>query len=97
MEYIYGFSTYNGNNCENLKTIGTEHSNLSGYISTIKEFSDGTRIEDKCYIVKKYASKEVGGIFYDWYIISNHYRDTDTSKKAEKDIDSILIALLGKE
>lgn len=89
MEYIYGTSTRNGVLCENLKTVGSEHSYLSGYISTVKEFESGTKITDKCQIVKKYASKKVDDVCYDWYIISDHYRETDTSQNFQKKLDQI--------
>lgn len=89
MDYIYGISTRNGVLCENLKTVGTEHSNLSGYISTVRDFSDGTKIEDRCLIVEKYASKQVNGICYDWYRIKDHYRDTDTTQKAKAEVDKV--------
>lgn len=96
MEYIYGTSTRNGELCENLKTVGSKHSNLSGYISTIRNFADGTKIEDRSHIVKKYASKESNGVCYDWYIIDKHYRNIDNSKKLQNDIDSILVSILEK-
>lgn len=89
MEYIYGFSTRHGNLSENLKTIGDEHSDLSGFISSIKEFEDGTKIEDKCRIVKKYASKESNGKYYDWYLIDSHYRIEDKSAQSQKNIEEL--------
>lgn len=89
MEYIYGTSTRNGQLCENLKTVGTKHSNLSGYVSTIREFADGTKIEDRCRIVKKYASKESNGLCYDWYTITDHYRDTDTTAKSKAAVEKL--------
>ena len=89
MEYIYGIITKNGNVYENLKTIDSIHSNLTGYITTIIEFPDGLKIEDKCRVIRKYASKESDGLCYDWYIIDNHYRETDTSLKMQKMIDKV--------
>lgn len=89
MEYIYGTSTRNGALCENLKTVGVEHSNLSGYINTVREFGDGTKITDHCRIVKKYASKEVNGVCYDWYTITDHYRETDTTAKSKAEVDKV--------
>lgn len=83
MEYVYGTSSRDGIVCENLKTFGESHSNLSGYISTIRDFADGTKITDRCRIVKKYASKEENGKCYDWYLIDSHYRETDTSAKTQ--------------
>lgn len=43
MEYVYGTSKRNGCICENLKTVGETHSELKGYISTVREFEDGTK------------------------------------------------------
>lgn len=94
MEYIFGTSARDGVSVENLKTVGVEHSNLSGYINTIRKFSDGTKIEDRCRIVEKYASKEANGLCYDWYRIDNHYRNVDNSKKLQDDIDTILVSIL---
>lgn len=83
MNYIYGTSIRNGVLSENLKTVGDEHSNLSGYVSTVQDFPDGTKITDNCRIIRKYASKESNGVCYDWYLIDSHYRETDTTKKAQ--------------
>lgn len=96
MEYIFGTSSRNGQLQENLKTVDTKHSDLSGYINTIREYSDGTKIEDRCKIIKKYASKESNGMCYDWYYITDHYRNVDTSKKIQDSIDSILVSILEK-
>lgn len=94
MNYIYGFSTFLGQKYENLKTYGEEHTDFSDYIQTITSFDDGTEIIDYCHIIKKYASKESNGVFYDWYIIDNHYRNVDTSKKIQNDVDLILVSIL---
>lgn len=50
---------------------------------------DGTKITDRCRIVEKYASKESGGKCYDWYIIADHYRETDNSAKAQAAVDKL--------
>lgn len=89
MEYVYGTSSRNGIVCENLKTFGESHSNLFGYISTIREFADGTKITDRCRIVKKYASKEENGRCYDWYSIDSHYRETDKSAIMQESVNQI--------
>lgn len=86
MEYIFGTSTRTGETIENLKTVGTEHTNLSGFISTVREFEDGSKIEDRCRIIKKYASKDTGGKCYDWYLIDSHYRVVDNSGRADRKI-----------
>lgn len=89
MEYIFGTSTRNGRLQENLKTIANEQSNLTGYVNIIREYGDGSKIEDRCHIVEKYASKQVDGLFYDWYIIDEHYRNIDNSNKVKKEIDKV--------
>lgn len=89
MDYIYGISIRNGALCENLKTVGTEHSDLSGYVSTVQDFPDGTKITDHCRIIRKYANKESNGVCYDWYLIDSHYRETDTTAKAKAAVDKV--------
>lgn len=89
MTYIYGTSTRNGAVHENLKTVDVAHSDLFGYIKTVRELGDGTKITDHCHIVKKYASMESNGQYYDWYIIDNHYQETDNSKKVQGKLDQL--------
>lgn len=86
MDYIFGTSTRTGKTLENLKTVGAEHTNLSGFISTVREFEDSSKIEDRCRIIKKYASKDAGGKCYDWYLIDNHYRIVDNSGRTDQKI-----------
>lgn len=86
MDYIFGTSTRTGKTLENLKTVGAEHTNLSGFTSTVREFEGGSKIEDRCRIIKKYASKDTGGKCYDWYLIDNHYRIVDNSGRADQKI-----------
>lgn len=89
MNYIYGITQRFSTPCENLKTVGDKHSDLSGYVSTVKSFPDGTKITDHCRIIRKYASKETNGLCYDWYLIDSHYRETDTSAKAKAAVDKV--------
>ena len=86
MDYIFGTSTRTSKTLENLKTVGAEHTNLSGFISAVRDFEDGTKIEDRCRIIKKYASKDAGGKCYDWYLIDNHYRIVDNSGQTDQKI-----------
>lgn len=86
MDYIFGTSTRTSKTLENLKTVGAEHTNLSGFISAVRDFEDGTKIEDRCRIIKKYASKDAGGKCYDWYLIDNHYRIVDNSGRTDQKI-----------
>ena len=89
MDYIYGTSQRFGTPCENLKTVGDKHSDLNGYIQTVNNLSDGTKITDHCRVIRKYASKESSGTCYDWYLIDNHYRETDTSAKEKAMVDKV--------
>lgn len=93
MDYIYGTSSCGSEIRENLKTVGETHSNLSGYISTIREFDNGTKITDRCRVIEKYASKESNGKCYDWYIIDSHYRETDTSAKTQALVNQVVANL----
>ena len=86
MDYIFGTSTRTSKTLENLKTVGAEHTNLSGFISAVRDFEDGSKIEDRCRIIKKYASKDAGGKCYDWYLIDNHYRIVDNSGQTDQKI-----------
>lgn len=86
MDYIFGTSTRTGETVENLKTVGAEHTNLSGFISVVRNFDDGSKIEDRCRIIKKYASKDAGGKCYDWYLIDNHYRVVNDSGRIDQKI-----------
>ena len=77
MEYIFGTVQRNGVIVENLKTIDEQHSNLSGFIQTVREYSDCV-ITDRFRIVEKYRSdKDLIGNCYDWYVIDEHYRYVD--------------------
>lgn len=96
MEYIYGTVRKNGEFIENLKTIGRKHSNLSGFIETVRTYDDGTTITDRCCILEHYHSYEENGIFYDWYYIDRHYR-FETSTKNDEAINVLLDAIAEQE
>ena len=75
MEYIFGSNDFTGE--EVLKTIGAEHSDLSGFQQTVREYPDCT-ITDSFFVVRKYHSDEdVEGNCYDWYTIDKHNRIID--------------------
>ena len=72
-EYVFGTEESR----EILKTKGDTHSSLEGYQEVVREYLDQT-ITDRFRVVKKTNSAEdEEGNCYDWYIIDNHYRDTD--------------------
>ena len=54
MEYVYGTANRGGVMVENLKTVGSSHTALSGFFGTVRTFGDGTRIEDQCRILEHY-------------------------------------------
>ena len=75
MEYIFGSNDCTGE--EVLKTVGTEHSVLSGFKQTVREYPDCT-ITDSFHVVRKTKSDEdCEGKCYDWYLIDRHSRIID--------------------
>lgn len=76
MEYVFGTVRRNGEDRENLKTVGDKPTDLKGRVVIRREYDDRI-IEDSFYIVDHYASKESAGEYYDWYLIDKHDRDTD--------------------
>jgi hypothetical protein len=99
MEYVYGTAVIDGVTRENLKTVGNGPVMQEGeYLTTVREYDDST-ITDRCRIERHYESAEgEDGTKYEFYIISEHYRDTDKTKnlqRAVSDHDSTLDAMLG--
>ena len=91
MDYIFGVVERNGVTVENLKTVGDAHSDLSGYIQTVREYADST-ITDRFRITEKYRSDEdAEGNCYDWYVISEHYRYVDRSNALKADIEAQIL------
>lgn len=77
MEYIFGTVTYNDKNYQNLKTVGDTHTDLKGITAIERKYTDAV-ITDYFNVIKKYRTKEDDeGRCYDWYLINEHYRDTD--------------------
>lgn len=74
MEYIFGTSTRDGMTVENLKTVGEQHTNLSGFHMTVQKFQDGSEATDRFRVLEHYHSAESGGKMYDWYTIDSHTR-----------------------
>lgn len=76
-QYIFGTSNKDGVFSETLKTVSESHTDLFGFVETIREYSDRT-ISDRFRIVRKLRSSEdSSGKCYDWYSIDSHYRETD--------------------
>lgn len=74
MEYIFGTSTRDGMTVENLKTVCEQHTNLSGFHTTVQKFQDGSEATDRFRVLEHYHSAESGGKMYDWYTIDSHTR-----------------------
>ena len=74
MEYIFGTNTRDGMTVENLKTVGEQHTNLSGFHTTVRKFQDGSEATDRFRVLEHYHSSESGGKMYDWYTIDSHTR-----------------------
>ena len=82
MEYVFGRIQ---GGYENIKTIGTEHSSLSGHCILSTKYPDQT-ITDEFDIVEKYESKDdAEGRCYDWYSIINRQRTIDKSEAIKED------------
>lgn len=82
MEYIFGTNDYAG--VEVLKTKGDEHSNLAGFVETVREFDDCT-ITDRFLVVRKVdEAVDQEGMCYDWYEIDKHNRIIDKTKPVKE-------------
>ena len=89
MEYIYGTVQRNGVMVENLKTVGAEHSELTDFIQTTREYPDQV-ITDSCKIVCKYRSSvDSEGNCYDWYEIDKHIRYVDKTGPIKETVEKI--------
>lgn len=92
MEYIFGNDS--DSLVENLKTVGPEHSDLTGFCEVIREYPDCT-ITDRFAVEEKTNSTEDGeGNCYDWYIIKNHSRTIDKTKVLRSDLEYLISSVL---
>lgn len=88
MEYIFGTTVRGGVEIEILKTVGDEHTELSGRVTTTRKYTDRI-IEDTFTVAEKYRSKDgADGKKYDWYFIKDHSRDTDWYTPKAEDIQA---------
>ena len=99
MEYIIGESTVNRKPVLQLKTIGDEHTDLSGKITFAQELT-ASRIDYSCKIKEHYYSTEdIEGKCYDYYIIEDVCISENLSdaaeQKYENDIDELLLVIGG--
>lgn len=92
MEYIFGSNDFTGE--EVLKTISAEHSDLSGFQQTVREYPDCT-ITDSFFVVRKTKSDEdEEGKCYDWYLIDRHSRTIDRTKPVKANLDVLMASML---
>lgn len=100
MQYVFGRVTRNGIGYDNVKTVGEEHSDLSGSVSVTRKFAD-SHITDNFEVAEKYRSEEADGLCYDWYTIVNHYRYIDMFTpgivETEREITEQELALIEAE
>lgn len=91
MEYIFGSNDATGE--EILKTVGEEHTELSGFQQTVREYPDCT-ITDSFHVVQKTKSADDGGKCYDWYLIDRHNRVIDKVKPVKENLDVLMASIL---
>lgn len=88
MDYIFGQI----DNIDTLKTVGEHHTDLTGRNTIRREYPDRV-IEDVFTVVDHYASKDADGKCYDWYHITEHYRDTDRFMPQKPAIDDAVTGI----
>lgn len=84
MDYVFGIIQREEDESyfENLKVISEEGTNLNGYVEVHRDYAD-SEILDAFKVVNKYDSQVgIDGMVYDWYEITEHYRNIDKSIKA---------------
>ena len=87
MDYIFGTLTRKGKLIHILKTVGSEHTDLTGYNQVKREYPD-CNITDDFVVVDHYLSKEDEECnCYDWYEIGQYYRFIDYFSPQKQDIE----------
>ena len=85
MEYIFGRDARTG--CETVRTKGAEHSTLTGFCETVREYPDCT-ITDSFFVCGHIRNAEdEEGNMYDWYNIDRHNREIDRTPMLEATLD----------
>lgn len=85
MEYIFGRDARTGG--ETVRTKGAEHSTLTGFCETVREYPDCT-ITDSFFVCGRIRSAEdEEGNMYDWYNIDRHNREIDRTPMLEAKLD----------
>lgn len=78
LNYIFGSITRDGVTIEALKTVGDRHAELEiGEFAQVRQEYPDSVITDQFRVLEHLRSAEADGLFYDWYAIDQHWRDTD--------------------
>lgn len=78
MDYVFGRNDLTGT--ETLMTKGAEHTNLSGFVDTVREYDDSTITDSFLVTAHTGSSEDAEGNCYDWYEIDKHSRTIDKTK-----------------
>lgn len=92
MDYIFGTVNINGTEYENLKTVGDFHTDLTGFCTIHRNYSDSI-ITDTFKVIKKYKSDTNGEKMFDWYTIEQHSRYIDRFTPHEEEINNSITDL----
>ena len=86
MDYVFGENI--------LKTIDTRHSDLEGLQEVERQYPGETILDHFVVVVKIKSEEDPSWKCYDWYLIKDHYRYSDTTpplRKAQEDTDALVI------
>lgn len=93
MDYVFGTASRNGVNVETVKTVGSNHSGLTGHVSVRREYAD-SHITDVFDVIGRIDSRDGDdGLCYDWYEIDRHYRYEDRHTPQIGAVESALTEL----
>ena len=80
MEYVFGAVQRGGVTRESLKVAGGPDLAVGEFVTIVREY-DNCTITDRCRVVEHYHTENgPDGVRYDFYVIGDHYRDTDRTK-----------------
>lgn len=82
MEYIFGRDNNTGE--EVLKTKGESHTDLKGFVQTVRETDLDTTTDNFLVVCKTHSAEDDEGNCYDWYIIDKHNTIVDTTKRVKE-------------
>lgn len=80
MEYVFGTVQKGGVVRESLKVVDGPGLTVGEFVTIVREY-DNCTITDRCRVVEHYHTENgPDGARYDFYVIGDHYRDTDRTK-----------------